>query len=66
MRSDEIPTIDTVELKVPQLGTITGLRYNGKTCQYLGIPFGEIPGRFRRSTLVTKWDGGRWDGTKLG
>lgn len=66
MHSDEIPSVGQVELSVPGLGTVTGLSYNNKTCQYLGIPYGKIAGRFRKSTLVTEWGNQIWDGTKLG
>lgn len=66
MRSDEIPQINEVEVDVPTLGTVAGLCYNGRTCQYLGIPYAKIPGRFRRAVPAEPWKEGRWDGTKLG
>lgn len=67
MLSDEIPQIGSVELAVPSLGKIKGLSYNSKTCQYLGIPYAEIPGRFRRSVPAeAPWKDEQWDGTKLG
>ncbi|RDW57295.1 carboxylic ester hydrolase-29 [Coleophoma crateriformis] len=66
MLSDEIPAVDTVELDVPSLGKITGLTYNDATCQYLGIQYGEIPGRFRRPQPAKPWKDGKYDGTRLG
>lgn len=66
MRSDEIPEIGTVELTVPTLGKIKGISYNNEVCQYLGLPYGKIPGRFRRSQPADPWKNGEWDGTKLG
>ena len=67
MRSDEIPKIDKFELDVPRLGNITGLSLNGTTCQYLGIPYAEVPGRFTRSIPArTPWETSHFDGTKLG
>ncbi|CAK7236589.1 hypothetical protein SCUCBS95973_009658 [Sporothrix curviconia] len=66
MRSDEIPSLGQVTLDVPGLGSITGLSLNNTTCQYLGIPYASIPGRFRRSVPATAWADGQHDGTKLG
>lgn len=66
MRSDETPDIGTVKLNVPSLGRITGLSFNSSTCQYLGIPYAEIRGRFQRSVPAGPWKNGIWDGTKLG
>ncbi|CAK7231344.1 hypothetical protein SBRCBS47491_007899 [Sporothrix bragantina] len=66
MKSDEIPTLGRVTLDVPGLGSITGLSLNNTTCQYLGIPYASIPGRFRRSVPTIAWTDGQHDGTKLG
>lgn len=66
MRSDEIPEVGTVELQVPNLGKVKGISYNNETCQYLGIPYADIPGRFRRSVPASRWENGQHDGTKLG
>ena len=66
MRSDETPNIETVSLDVPSLGTIRGLSFNNSTCQFLGIPYAEIPGRFQRSVPAGPWKDGIWDGRKLG
>ncbi|CAK7202865.1 hypothetical protein SEUCBS139899_005592 [Sporothrix eucalyptigena] len=66
MKSDEIPFLGQVTLGVPGVGTITGLSLNNTTCQYLGIPYASIPGRFRRSVPTTEWEVGHHDGTKLG
>lgn len=66
MRSDDVPTLSEVLLEVSGLGTLKGIALNDTTCQYLGIPYAEIPGRFRRSISVEQWKDGKWDGTKLG
>jgi carboxylesterase type B len=66
MLSDEIPVVGKVELAVPTLGRITGLSYNDQTCQYLGIQYGQVPGRFRRPKAAAPWAKGYHDGTKLG
>ncbi|CZR56851.1 uncharacterized protein PAC_06740 [Phialocephala subalpina] len=66
MKSDEVPKVGTVELRIPDLGKVKGLSYNNETCQYLGIQYAEIPGRFRRSVPATPWKNGEHDGTKLG
>ena len=67
MKSDEIPSVSEVQLDVAGLGSIKGLSLNNETCQYLGIPYATIPGRFRRSVLAdSAWPNGTWDGTKLG
>lgn len=66
MKSDITPEIGTTELIVPTLGKIKGFSYDDKVCQYLGIPYGKIPGRFRRSVPADAWAKGTWDGTKLG
>jgi hypothetical protein len=57
----------TVELEVPSLGTVSGLCFDGETCQYYGIPYGTVPGRFRRPQPADKepWPDNKWDGTKL-
>ncbi|KAL3458260.1 Alpha/Beta hydrolase protein [Aspergillus heterothallicus] len=67
MRSDEIPSVTKVDLQVPGLGTVTGLSLNDEVDQYLGIPYAEIPGRFRRSKpAAVPWPEKKWDGTRLG
>ncbi|TVY92626.1 Para-nitrobenzyl esterase [Lachnellula willkommii] len=66
MLSDEIPVVGNVELEVPSLGKIKGLSYDDQTCQYLGIQYGEVPGRFRRPKPSAPWKDGCYDGTKLG
>lgn len=66
MKSDETPRLGEVKLDVPSLGAVTGLSLNDETCQYLGIPYASVPGRFRRSVPTTFWEGGHHDGTKLG
>ncbi|KPM42995.1 hypothetical protein AK830_g3511 [Neonectria ditissima] len=66
MKSDEIPSIGQVELKVPGLGSVTGISLNNEVHQYLGVPYGEVPGRFRRSVASGPWKNGQHDGTKLG
>jgi hypothetical protein len=54
-------------LSVPKFGTIQGICFDGKTTQYLGIPYATIPGRFRRPQPVkAPWPDHYWDGTKLG
>ncbi|KIW64786.1 hypothetical protein PV04_09695 [Phialophora macrospora] len=61
------PVVNKVELDVPSLGTITGLCFYDQTCQYYGIPYATVPGRFRRPQPSPKpWPNNRWDGTKLG
>ena len=67
-RSLAVPWIEHTVLKVPGLGRISGLSYNGgQYHQYLGIPYGEIPGRFRRSVPASEpWPDETWNGTKLG
>lgn len=56
-----------VELEVPDLGTLTGLCFDDNVCQYTGIPYATVPGRFRRSKPVLgEWPNRKWDGTKLG
>ncbi|TVY46502.1 Para-nitrobenzyl esterase [Lachnellula occidentalis] len=66
MLSDEIPVVGNVELEVPSLGKIKGLSYDDQTCQYLGIQYAEVPGRFRRPKPPAPWKDGCYDGTKLG
>ncbi|EXJ59293.1 hypothetical protein A1O7_06725 [Cladophialophora yegresii CBS 114405] len=56
----------TVDLKVPGLGTVSGWCFDGTTCQYYGVPYGKVPGRFRRPQPAdAPWPNNRWDGTKL-
>ncbi|KAL2004679.1 hypothetical protein VTN00DRAFT_3207 [Thermoascus crustaceus] len=56
-----------VDLDVPDLGTITGLCFDQSTCQYLGVPYAVVPGRFRRpQPAPVPWPEKKWDGTKLG
>lgn len=67
MRSDEAPKITTTVVEVPGLGTITGLSLNNDVCQYLGIQYAKVPGRFRRAVAApTPWPDRQWDGTVLG
>lgn len=66
MLSHVIPEIGSVELIVPTLGEVKGISYDNQICQYLGIPYGTIPGRFRRPQPAGPWENGKWDGTKLG
>ncbi|KAG9767953.1 hypothetical protein KCU88_g7359, partial [Aureobasidium melanogenum] len=57
---------EKVEVEVPGLGTASGLCFDGSTCQYYGIPYGKVPGRFRRpQPAEDPWPGNHWDGTKL-
>ncbi|KAI9736173.1 MAG: hypothetical protein M1834_001058 [Cirrosporium novae-zelandiae] len=59
--------VSSASFKVPSLGEIDGLCFDGKTCQYLGIPYASIPGRFRRpQPAPVPWPGEKWDGTKFG
>lgn len=56
----------TIDLEVPGLGTVTGLCHDNDHCQYLGIPYATVPGRFRRSKpSATPWPDNKLDGTKL-
>lgn len=56
----------TVDLEVPSLGSVKGWCFDDSTCQYYGIPYGKVPGRFRRPQAAdTPWPGNKWDGTKL-
>ncbi|KAI1608354.1 Alpha/Beta hydrolase protein [Exophiala viscosa] len=56
----------TVDLEVPRLGTVKGWCFDGTTCQYYGIPYGKVPGRFRRPQPAdAPWPDSKWDGTKL-
>ncbi|KAL1909690.1 Carboxylesterase 5A [Sporothrix stenoceras] len=45
MKSDETPRLGEVKLEVPDLSAVTGVSLNGETCQYLDIPYAEVPGR---------------------
>ncbi|CAJ2503303.1 Uu.00g106970.m01.CDS01 [Anthostomella pinea] len=63
----EAIAVSSVELAVPTLGRAKGLCYDGNTCQYLGIPFATIPGRFRRPrSAPTPWPDHVLDATTLG
>lgn len=67
MHSNEAPSVTNAELHVPKLGHLTGITLNEQMCQDLGIPYGEVPGRFRRAVAApTPWKDGRHDGTKFG
>lgn len=56
-----------IDLQVPSLGTLTGLCFDDQVCQYTGVPYASIPGRFRRSQPIEgSWPDEKWDGTKLG
>lgn len=60
-------TVTNVELDVPGLGRAKGLCYDGLTCQYLGIPFATIPGRFRRpKPAPMPWPARVLDASKYG
>ncbi|KAJ3550115.1 hypothetical protein NM208_g163 [Fusarium decemcellulare] len=57
----------TVDLEVPSFGNLSGLCFDDQVCQYMGVPYATIPGRFRRSQAVKgPWPEEKWDGTKLG
>ena len=57
----------SVGLQVPDLGTVTGLCFDQQTCQYTGIPYATVPGRFRRpQPAADAWPENKWDGTKIG
>ncbi|KAF9869968.1 hypothetical protein CkaCkLH20_12577 [Colletotrichum karsti] len=60
-------TWNPIDLEVPELGTLTGLCFDNRTCQYTNVPYATIVGRFRRSQPYQgTWPGGKLDGTKLG
>lgn len=60
-------TVSHHSIDVPNLGKITGLKFKETgVVQYLGIPFATIPGRFRKSQLLDKWQDDELDATKLG
>lgn len=40
----------------PQLGFLTGRLQTPQTAHFRSIPFARIPGRFRRSTIITEFD----------
>jgi len=62
-----IPTVSEVELNVPELGSVAGLCFDGKTTQYYGFLYAQFPGRFRRPQPATvPWFRKKWGGTKLG
>lgn len=67
-QSRKTPIMTTTTRGIPGLGSISGISYeNGECVQYLGIPYADIPGRFRKSVPAREpWPGNRWDGTKLG
>ncbi|KAJ9615324.1 hypothetical protein H2200_001399 [Cladophialophora chaetospira] len=55
-----------IDLNVPKLGKVTGWCFDNSTCQYYGIPYGKVPGRFRRpQPAEAPWPNKKWDGTKL-
>ncbi|ODQ65975.1 alpha/beta-hydrolase [Nadsonia fulvescens var. elongata DSM 6958] len=67
--TSEIQIVSNPTVTVPELGKVKGVQFNNGTSQYVGIPFAEIPGRFRLSRLLTtplsKVEG-EFDATKLG
>lgn len=50
----------------PTLGELHGIRRSDSVVQFRGIPFADIPGRFRQSTLKTKLPKLPWDATQPG
>ncbi|CUM63844.1 uncharacterized protein PRCAT00001429001 [Priceomyces carsonii] len=58
-------TKDVIE--VSNLGTVTGIKFP-ELCvtQFLGVPFAEIPGRFRKSILLDTWANKSCDATNFG
>jgi len=60
-------SVTRVELDAQGLGRATGLCYDGSTCQYLGVPYAIIPGRFRRpQPAPTPWPDHVLDATNFG
>ncbi|KAF2809447.1 alpha/beta-hydrolase [Mytilinidion resinicola] len=65
--AQDVKVITKVSLNVPELGEITGICFDGKTTQYMGIPYATVPGRFRRpQPAAVPWPDQKWDGTKVG
>lgn len=60
-------SVSNVNVDVPSLGSTEGICYDGKTCQYLSIPYATIPGRFRRpKPAPSPWpENGHFDATKF-
>lgn len=57
---------ENVDPEVPGLGTASGLCFDKSTTQYYGIPYGKVPGRFRRPQPADEpWPDKKWDGTKF-
>lgn len=50
----------------PTLGELKGVRRNGDVVQFRGIPFADIPARFRQSVLRTKLPQVPYDATQPG
>ncbi|GAB7356842.1 hypothetical protein MBLNU459_g7716t1 [Dothideomycetes sp. NU459] len=57
--------VSNVSVTVPSLGSAKGVCLDGKTCQYFGIPYATVPGRFRRpQPAPSPWpDNGSFDAT---
>ena len=68
MLSNTMPEVGSVKLEVPQLRKTKGLKYDGGSCcQYLVIPYADIPGRFQQSVPVAEpQKGDEWDRRNLG
>lgn len=60
-------SVSNVNVDVPSLGSAEGFCYDGKTCQYLSIPYATVPGRFRRpQPAPSPWpENGHFDATKF-
>ncbi|ORY26779.1 Alpha/Beta hydrolase protein [Naematelia encephala] len=57
----------TTSIEVKDLGTAQGwFNHEDGTTQFFGIPYADIPARFRHSTLKTAWPNRQWDARKLG
>lgn len=53
--------------EVASLGALHGWSYpEDGTTQFFGVPYADIPARFRNSIPKTSWEGNEWDGKKLG
>lgn len=61
----KVPT-GQASIEVPGLGQVQGRLYSNDVRQYYGIPYGRLSKRWTRASMVTSWDGGFHNGTKLG
>jgi hypothetical protein len=60
-------SVTHIKLDAPGLSRATGLCYDGKTCQCLGIPYAVVPSRFRRpKPAPAPWHDRALDATKFG